>query len=123
MTSEQLRVFGVGLLYILIFGTGYALGHAGKPYGSLLFNVHKLAALGLAVLLGYMFYRATQSAAPSLPALGLAVVTALALLALFVTGALLSVPKEVPGLVRIVHHVSPYLAVVCSALAVYLQRG
>ncbi len=39
-----------GILFALTLAFGFWLSHAGKPYNGLLFNVHKLIALGAVVL-------------------------------------------------------------------------
>jgi len=39
-------------LFVVSAGAGIWLSAAGKPYGALLFNLHKLAALALTVMIG-----------------------------------------------------------------------
>ena len=110
----------VALLAVVVFACGYRLTRAGKPYPGLLFNAHKLLALTAAVLVGITVYRANQVAPLSAGAWAAAVVTALGVVGLFATGAVLSLEKPAPEVVRALHHLAPYLAVAAGAATLWL---
>ena len=116
---------------VVVFGSGYGLSRAGKPYNGLLFNAHKLLALAAVVGLVVTLVRANRASS-----LGSARVAALAtgvlVVRLFATGALHSIAAEggLAGMsplartgVGVVHTVFPYLAAVSGALTLYLLRG
>lgn len=79
------------LLFVVTVLFGFWLSRLGKPYNQVLFNIHKLIALG-AVVIGVMrFMRSLQS--PSGVILGVLVLAAVCVVALFVTGAMMSAGK------------------------------
>jgi hypothetical protein len=111
---------GAGALFLFIFISGFWLSRSGKPYGTLLFTIHKLVALSAVLLLGWTAYQAQQST-PFTPLQIAALAAAgVSVLALFVTGALLSIDKTMPEFVRSIHHAAPYLALLSSAAGLYL---
>jgi hypothetical protein len=117
-TLSQFLLAGILLFLTLAFGFWVSL--AGRPYNGLLFNVHKLVALGAVVVTVLQLARTLKAApAPALIAvlLGLA---ALSVLALFASGALLSASQRGVALMLLVHRVAPAVLVVALALAVYL---
>lgn len=118
-----------GLLFLLILGSGCWLSCLGKPYNSLVFNLHKLIGLGTGVFLIVMVVRAGR-VSPLQPAALLAIVlTGIIFLLLAAAGGLLSVMAEGglaslnPGVqktISLVHRVFPYLALLSTAAAFFL---
>ena len=43
------KITGAGLLFLFTIGTGIWLSNSGKPYNTLIFNIHKLIALGTVI--------------------------------------------------------------------------
>jgi len=120
MSTNQLRVVGAVLFCLFIFLSGFWLSRSGKPYKEIIFNVHKLIALAAVVLFVITMYRTNQVAALSTVELIAGIITGLFFLGLFVTGALLSIDKPMPVIVLKLHHIIPYLAVLSTAIALYL---
>ena len=56
MNTTQLRIIGIGILFLLIFLTGYWLSRSGKPYDTIRMTIHKLTALADIVLLVITVY-------------------------------------------------------------------
>jgi hypothetical protein len=53
---EALSAFGVpGLAFLLMLAFGLWLSRVGRPYNGLLFNIHKLLALGAVVVTAVQF--------------------------------------------------------------------
>ena len=112
-----------GLLFLLTLGFGFWLSRSGKPYNGLLFNIHKLIALAAVVITALQVYGLLVARQPlALPVVLLALV-GLAVVALFVTGALMSADKSAYDVLRLIHNVAPFVAVVGLALAIYLLGG
>ncbi len=108
------------ILFILTLAFGFWLSHLGKPYNGLLFNVHKLIALGAAVFAVVQMAKIPNLLTPlSLAAVALAL-AALAVIALFVSGALMSAGKPDYTLMLTLHRVGLAALVVGCALALYL---
>ena len=119
MDSNASRILATGLFFLFIFVSGFWLSRLGKPYAVIVFTIHKLLALGALLFLGRLVYQAQQAAAlQSMPLLAIAI-TALCLLALFVTGALISLEKVMPAILLRLHHVLPYLSVVSVGCTLY----
>jgi hypothetical protein len=120
MSTNQLRVVVAVLFCLFIFLSGFWLSRSGKPYNEIIFNAHKLIALAAVVLFVITLYRTNQVAALSTIELIAGVVTGLFFIGLFVTGALLSIDKPMPAIVLKLHHIIPYLAVLSTAITLYL---
>jgi hypothetical protein len=108
------------LLFLVTLGSGFLLSRNGRPLKALIFNLHKLIALAATILMGLAIYRllpedAVQATVPVLLfAAGLAVV------ALFVTGALLSRGKPADRKLLTIHNVAPLVAVLGVAATILL---
>ena len=110
-----------GLLVVLTLVSGVWLSHSGKPYNSMIFTIHKLIALATVIIIGmnvYHLFRAMDG--NTLVALSVIAVSGLLFLALFISGALLSLGKPVPEAVLKIHQVAPLLALVSSTVTFYL---
>jgi hypothetical protein len=110
MTTIVTSTWGSIASFAIIFTLGFIMSHFGRPYGGLLFNAHKLAALAFGVFLIVRVYRINQAAGLSAPELALVILTALLFLSLAVFGGLLSTDKPVPAVINQLHHILPYLA-------------
>jgi len=108
------------VILAVIFGFGFLLSRSGKPYPALLFNLHKLIAVGALGYWGFVLYRTHQNDALR-PAQVLTLAgIALAVLVVIASGGLVSVEKEFPPIFRKLHHLAPYLVVFTTAAGLYL---
>lgn len=108
------------ILYLLTMVFGFWLSNAGKPYNGILFNTHKLIALGAVVLAIFQFSR-TPMGANSLVLIGaLLILAALCVIALFASGALMSAGKMDHALMRTIHRIGLVLLTICLASVAYL---
>lgn len=112
-----------GIIFLLTLVFGFWLSRAGKPYNGVVFNLHKLIALAAVVITTVQVYGLLKVARPQALPIVLLVLAGLAVVALFVTGALMSADKFVYGLLRLIHNVAPFVAVIGLALAIYLLGG
>lgn len=120
MTTGQLRFASAALFYLVVLLSGLWLSRSGKPFGGLIFNVHKLISLAGVVLFVFTMYRTDGVAELSAVGLVAGLVTSVSLLALIATGGLLSTGKRMPALIQKLHHTMPYLALVSTAVTLYL---
>lgn len=109
-----------GIAFVLTVGLGIWLSSVGKPYQGLLFNVHKLAALSCVVFGFFTFLSMFKTTAPTASFLFLTVVAAVAILAVFVTGAFLSIGNTPYALTKSIHILALIVAVCAVALSVFL---
>jgi len=121
MSIPVIRVETCAVLFLLTLLSGVWLSHFGKPLNTAIFTLHKLIALATVVVIAvsvYNLYRIADIHAILVPAV--VVATGLLFLALFVTGALLSLEKPASEAILRVHQVAPLLALGSSSAAIYL---
>ncbi len=126
ITLSRPMIGGLALLLALI--SGILLSHAGKPYNTGIFTVHKLVAIAAIILIGVSIYNLSKIVDVHALYLIVFAVTGLAFLGLIVSGALLSlVTGDIltldQGALRIVlriHQIMPVLAMVFSSISLYL---
>lgn len=103
-----------GIFFLLTLAFGFWLSHAGKPYNGLLSNVHKLIALGGVIYTGWQFFQWMKAvnAPPTLTVL--LVAAALCVIALFVSGGLLSAGKLDYARMLLIHRIGIGVLVACA---------
>lgn len=109
---------GIGFLVTLSFG--FWLSRLGKPYNGILFNIHKLIALGAVVLTTLQIYNWFKVSEPPTLLVGLIVLAGLSVVALFASGAFMSIGKLDHKTMKLVHNVAPVLLVIAAGLTFYL---
>ena len=118
-----------GGLLLLTLVSGVWLSHSGKPFNSLIFTIHKLIALATVIIIGtnvYHLFRAMDG--NTLVTLSVIAVSGLLFLALFVSGALLSLipagllnlAKPMPEVILKFHQLAPLPALVSAMATIYL---
>jgi hypothetical protein len=120
MNTFQFRFGITALLFFLIFFTGFWLSRTGKPYGSLLFSIHKFMALGFLIFLGITVYKNSAIYPLNPIQLILVCVTVICFLSTIITGGLQSIDQAMPPLVLRLHQFMPYLALLFTAVSLYL---
>lgn len=113
------RIILTGLLFAGILVSGLVLSRNGKPYSMVLFNIHKLAALGTAVYLAVSVIRIHRVAPLGGPALAVWILSAVCFVILAASGGVVSAVKNYPPVVHTLHQFAPYLAVISAGLGIY----
>jgi hypothetical protein len=108
------------ILFLLTLLFGFWLSRMGKPYNGALFNVHKLIALGTAVLAGMQVFDLLKGTNTQFLVMVLFVAAGLCVAALFASGAFMSAGKFNYEITLIVHQVAPVLALIAIGLAIRL---
>jgi membrane-associated PAP2 superfamily phosphatase len=110
-----------GLLLLLALVTGAWLSHSGKPLNGGIFTIHKLIALATVIVIAANVYPLFRSGdIRTFVELAVVAITGLLFLALFVSGALLSIGKPLSGAILRVHQLAPLLALAFSTMTIYL---
>jgi hypothetical protein len=110
-----------GLLFLFTLISGVWLSHSATPLNVAIITIHKLIALATVIAFAanvYPLYRAAEFR--TFFELIIIAVTGLLFLALFISGALLSLGKPLQGAVLGLHQVTPLLALACSAMTIYM---
>ncbi len=108
-------MFVPGLLLFIVVGFGFWISNIGKPYDGWLFNIHKLVALGSAILAGFRIYQVDPLSTFPIP-----------VFLLFATGAIMSIQDQVKISLQLIQQISAVLIAGSMVLALYLvnvQRG
>jgi len=123
------KMIYTGLFFLFIFISGFWLSRSGKPYSSLIFNIHKLIGLGAGIFLIRTVYL-THQAAPLNPAQWTAIsvtvllfaftVAAGGLLGVLAEGGFKSLGQGMQNAISLVHKFSPYLIALSTAMTLYL---
>ncbi len=120
MTGFRSFVLSLILLALITIVSGHFLNRSGAPYGGVGFNVHKFAALILAVVAVILVNRMWTVLPPDALELWTAVAAVLFFIGAVITGGLLSVEKDFPEWVNLLHRVLPMLTIIFTGLNVYL---
>jgi hypothetical protein len=116
------RLLNPTLCFLVTLVFGFWLSRNGRPYHGLLFNVHKLLALLTVVLAVLAVYQALKVVDAALAILVLLVIAAVSVIALFVSGALMSAGKGQYWVMKLIHNLSPFFLVIAMGYLVYLLR-
>ena len=111
------------LLFLLTLAAGFWVSKTGKPYNTGIFTLHKLLALAVVVLTTITiasFLKTTQ--ANSLVTL-LIILAGLSVVALFGTGALMSIQKTVGSAWLLIHRITPFVLAGSVVLLVWLTTN
>jgi hypothetical protein len=112
-----------GIIFLLTLVFGIWLSNSGKPYNGILFNIHKLIALGAVIAATMQIYKIFKGVEVQSLVIALVIFTALCVVALFATGAMMIVGKLDYNVMLTIHRVVPFLTAVTMALITYLLTG
>jgi hypothetical protein len=110
------RLILPGVLFLLTLAFGFWLSRLGKPYNNMLFNVHKLIALGTVIVLVVQLFKMLQTADSLVMVIALLGVAALCVMALFISGMLMSLGKLAYSLTLTIHRIASGLLMVVMAV-------
>ncbi|MFO8023466.1 MAG: hypothetical protein R6U65_13440 [Perlabentimonas sp.] len=85
-------IISIGL-FLIVLALGFILNKVGKPYNDALFNAHKLISLGMVVYLSYVIYNFAKLNDLNFNLYFFISLAVLSLIALFVSGAFLSMDR------------------------------
>lgn len=120
VSSSETKLLWSAGLFVMTLSSGIWLSQSGKPYASLIFNLHKMIAV---VTIGYVLINSIKlfrSGEMSTNLLLVLIISAILLLVLVATGGMLILEVELGGLPLKVHQITPLLAVASSLVALYL---
>ncbi len=116
-TLSSFTVPGIIFLITVAFGVGLHL--SGKPYSGILFYIHKLTALGMVIATVVQLSRTLKSSNQHALLFILLALAAVFFIALFASGALMSIGKLNQNALLSIHKISLGGMAITIALAVY----
>jgi len=111
----------IGFLVTVVFGLW--LSKVGKPYNGILFNIHKLIALGTVILASVQVYKLLMVTEPQALLILSLVVVVVCVVTLFASGAFLSIGNVKYEVVKLIHNISPVIMAIAMGSAIYLLSG
>ena len=112
-----------GIVFLLTLAFGVWLSNSGKPYNGILFNAHKLIALGAVILTAVQLFEVLKDTSLQVVPILLIVIAVVCVIALFATGALMSLGQLNYDTMLTIHKVAPVLVAIVMAVIVYLLAG
>ncbi|RPI34102.1 MAG: hypothetical protein EHM70_03950 [Chloroflexota bacterium] len=112
-----------GIIFLLTLASGIWLSNSGKPLNTGLFNLHKLIALGAVIITAMQVQKAYSGAGSQGLIVALVFLLGLCVVALFLTGAFMSLGKLSYDMLLNIHKIAPILAAIALAATVYLLAG
>ena len=95
------------------------LGNSGKPINPILFNVHKLIALASVVYAAIFIFNLAKAAEMKTLILVLIIASILLVIALFASGAMISMGTPIYNILRSIHISSTVLIIITLVLTLY----
>ena len=108
-----------GILFVFTLAFGFWMSQMGKPYNGILFNIHKLAALAAVVLVVMQLSKMLKSIDSLALIIVLLAAAALCAVALFASGALMSLGKLDYNLTLTIHRGALAVLVIVIGLAAF----
>jgi hypothetical protein len=112
-----------GIIFLLTLVSGLWLSRTGKPLNTVVFTIHKLIALATVILTGMAIYNLINDTQIQLLIAALIAVAALCVVALFITGALMSRDKPLDDNLLTIHKAAPFLVVIAMLVTLYISAG
>ena len=111
----------IGFLITVAFGLW--LGKIGKPYNDILFNIHKLIALGIVIIVSVQVYKIFKVIEPQSLLFASLTGVVICVLALFASGAFLSIGNVKYETAKLVHNIAFAGVVITTGSSMVLLSG
>lgn len=106
--------------FLVTVAVGFWLGKIGKPYSGILFNIHKLIALGTVLFASAQAYKMLKGLAPQMALIISFIAIAICALALFASGAFLSIGNVKHETAKFIHNIAFAGAAIAAGSSIYL---
>ena len=113
------RFIPSAILFLVIIGFGIWVSRLGKPYHGLLFNIHKLIALGAVILTGARIWRMDPLNEFSRSVIIPLAIAVIFVMSMFATGAIMSIREGETKIPLLIHQIGPIIITLSIGLAVY----
>lgn len=107
------------LFLLVVFISGVVLDKFGKPFNPLVFNIHKLIALAFVIFASILTYNFFKSTGWNTFSIIISVFFCITILALFITGALISIGRAFSNKMLFIHNIGSVLILVATVFIGY----
>lgn len=97
------------ILFFLTVASGFWVSKTGKPYNTGIFTLHKLLALAAVVFAAIITTKLLKTTTPQPIIITLIILAIVSVIALFATGAMMSIQKTVGSTWLLIHRVAPFV--------------
>jgi len=123
MDSTVSQFVTPGILLVFTLASGVWLSGAGKPLNPWIFNLHKLIALAAVVFTTLQMVKQLNISRTQAFPLALLILAGVCVVALFLSGALMSAGKLSYDFMLIIHRAAPFGLVLSLAGVIYFLVG
>jgi hypothetical protein len=109
--------------FVITVAFGFWVSKLGNPYNELLFNIHKLIALGTVIIASIKIFNAINGRSIQVLVIASLIFAGLSVVTLFVSGALLSSGNAKYKNLKLIHDIAPFVAALSLGGAFYLLAG
>jgi hypothetical protein len=117
------KFFLPGILLLLTLASGLWLSNSDKPLNMVVFTLHKLFALGAVIFTVIQFFNILKNSEVQTIVIALIGIAGICALALFASGALMSMGKLNYGLLLMVHRAAPVPLIAAVLVSITLLTG
>jgi len=110
------------ILFLITSGFGFWVSQLGRPYNNLLFNIHKLIALSGVVLTVIKIIELNPHTVFTRNMFYLFGLTAVIVIGLFATGAIMSIRQEESRAVLSIHQIALVLVLILAGWLIFLWK-
>jgi len=121
MDNLLVQIVVITLLFVIVFVSGYRLTRTGKPYSTIIFNIHKLISLAVIAVLVVQMYNTYQISKLGFVEWTCSLFTGSILIIAIISGGILSIEKSMPDVIKKIHKLVAYLALLLTAFTLYLS--
>jgi hypothetical protein len=118
--STEFRLFLIGVLFVVIFATGFWLRNTKRPFPVGKLNLHKLISLACLILSALLVNDLRGRIPLSDSEIAAIAVGGLSFLMTIISGGLVSLDKPAHRAVWAIHWVGPFLTLFATAASIYL---
>jgi len=115
LKTEELKIVIAGILFIVSIISGLILNRGGLPRKVIMFTIHKLASIAAVILVFIAYLNLQKIFETGNIGQGFVIASGILLLLAVVSGAWLSIDKQINRIILLTHKVTSLLAIICSA--------
>ena len=123
LSTPEIRMIGMGILYILILMSGFFLSRLGRPLNTAVFTIHKLVSIAAVIVLLMTIIQINRTTPLNGLTWAALVATGIFFLGEMISGGFLSFDNFNTKYILTIHRILPVLIILFTTLSFYLIYG